>query len=240
MPATYSLSGKTILLSGATGQVGTALAKALVSTGTQVAAAVRKRWQVEPVEKILAGAKHLVGLVAATDSEAAAGLVKGAEDSLGPIDAFISVAGAFQFAAAGEDKAPDTYQLLEANFLSVVTLARALIGPMRRRQAGNLVFTGASAVGSAAPGIPGMSSYLASKAALHAWACCVHEELKTQGVRVVVITPGVIDTHSNRTAMPDADHASWLPIPAVVDTLLAAAAGERGYEGPLFDLPAQG
>ncbi len=237
MSAAYSLSGKTILLSGATGQVGAALAKALVSTGAQVAAAVRKRRQVERLEKILAGTKHLVGLVAATDSEAAAGLVKGVEDSLGPIDAFISVAGAFQFAAASEDKALDTYQLLEANFLSVVTLARALMGPMRRRQAGNLVFTGARAVGSAARG---MSSYLASKAALHAWACCVHEELKTQGVRVVVITPGVIDTDSNRTAMPDADHASWLPIPAVVDTLLAAAAGERGYEGPLFDLPAQG
>jgi len=237
MSAAYSLSGKTILLSGATGQVGGALAKSLVSTGAQVAAAVRKRWQVEPVEEILAGGKHLVGLVSATDSEAAAGLVKGVEDSLGPIDAFISVAGAFQFALVGEDKALDTHQLLEANFLSAVTLARALIGPMRRRHAGNLVFTGARAVGSA---VPGMSAYLASKAALHAWAGCVHEELKTQGVRVVVITPGVIDTDSNRAAMPDADHANWLPIPAVVDSLLAAAAGEMGYEGPLFDLPAQG
>ena len=236
MTAAHPLSGKTILLSGATGQVGSALAKALVPTGAQVAAAVRKRWQVQRVEETLTGAKHLVGLVGATDSEAAAGLVKGVEDFLGPIDAFISVAGAFQLAAAGEDNAPDTYQLLEANFLSVVTLARALMGPMRRRQAGNLVFTGARAVGSA---VPGMSSYLASKAALHAWAHCVHEELQTQGVRIVVITPGVIDTDSNRAAMPDADHASWLPIPAVVAALLAAAAGERGYEGPLFDLPAQ-
>jgi NAD(P)-dependent dehydrogenase (short-subunit alcohol dehydrogenase family) len=192
---------------------------------------------VEPVEKTLAGAKHLVGLVGSTDSEAAAGLVKGVEDSLGPIDAFISVAGAFQLAGASEDKAEDTYQLLEANFLSVVTLARALIGPMRRRQSGKLVFTGARAVGSA---IPQMSSYLASKAALHAWARCVHKELEQHGVRVVVITPGVIDTDHNRAAMPEADRASWLPVPRVVDALLAAAAGETGYEGPLFDLPPQG
>lgn len=202
-----------------------------------MAAAVRKRWQVETVEKALAGTRHLVGLVGATDSEAAAGLVKGVEDSLGPVHAFISVAGAFRSAAASDDKAKDTYQLLEANFLSVITLARALIGPMRRRKAGNLVFTGARAVGSR---IPGMSSYLASKAALHAWAGCVHEELRSHGIGVVVVTPGIIDTESNRAAMPDADRSGWLKVPTVVEALLAAAAGQAGQEGPLFDLPPQG
>jgi NAD(P)-dependent dehydrogenase (short-subunit alcohol dehydrogenase family) len=198
---------------------------------------VRSRWQVEPVERALAGTRHLVGLVGATDSEAAAGLVKGVEDSLGPVHAFISVAGAFRSATAGEDKAQDTYELLEANFLSVVTLARALIAPMRRRRAGNLVFTGARNVGSM---IPGMSSYLASKAALHAWAGCVHEELKPHGVRVVVVTPGIIDTEKNRAAMPDADRSHWAPIPTVVEALLAGAAGKADHEGPLFDLPPQG
>lgn len=220
--------------------MGSALAAALVSAGAQVAAAVRKRWQVEPVEKALAGTRHLVGLVGSTDSEAAAGLVKGVEDSLGPVHAFISVAGAFRSAVAADDKAQDTYQLLEANFLSVITLARALIGPMRRRKAGNLVFTGARAVGSA---IPGMSSYLASKAALHAWAACVHEELRPHGIGVVVVTPGIIDTESNRAAMPGADRSSWLPIPTVVEALLAAAAGQAGragQEGPLFDPQPQG
>ena len=237
MPAAHPLSGKTLLLSGATGQVGRALTEALVPTGAKIAAAVRKQWQVQQVTAALAGAKQLVGVVDATDGEAAAGLVKGVEDSLGPIDAFISVAGAFQLATLGEDKVADAYQLLEANFLSVVTLARALVGAMRRRQAGSLVFTGAGAVGSA---IPGMSSYLASKAALHAWAQCLHEELKPHGVRVTVITPGVIDTDSNRAAMPAADRASWLPVAAVVAALLDAAAGQLGPEGPLFDRPAQG
>ena len=146
------------------------MVEALVPTGAQVAAAVRKEWQVRKVEEALSGTKHLVGVVGATDGEAAAGLVKGVEDSLGPIDAFVSVAGAFQFKTIGEDKAADAYQLLEANFLSAVTLARALLGPMRRRRAGHLVFTGADAVGSQ---VPGMASYLASKAALHAWVGCL-------------------------------------------------------------------
>ncbi len=237
MPATHPLHGTTILLSGATGQVGVELTKALVSRGANVAAAVRKPWQVERVREIVGGGRHLVAVVETTDSEAAAGLVKGAEDSLGPIGAFISVAGSFQLAAAGQDSALDTLRLLESNFLSVVTLARAVIGPMRRRRSGSLVFTGARMVGSA---VSGMSSYLASKAALHAWARCVHKELESEGVRVVVITPGTIDTASNRAAMPEVDRAGWLPLPVVVDAVMAAAAGQPGYEGPLFDLPTQG
>ncbi len=198
---------------------------------------MRKRWQVQKVEEMLQGQEHLVGVVGGTDGEAAAGLVKGVEDSLGPINAFISVAGAFQFATAGEDKVQDAYQLLEANFLSVATLTRALVGLMRRRQSGNLVFTGASAVGSA---VPGLSSYLASKAALHAWAQCLHKELEPHGVGVTVITPGIIDTESNRAAMPDADRSDWLEVAVVVDALLGAAAGQSGSEGPLFDLSAHG
>ena len=201
MSGAHALAGKTILVSGATGQVGRELLRALVPAGAKVAVAVRRAWQVATVEAQLANAERLVGVVGATDSEAAAGLVKGITDSLGPIDAFVSVAGAFRFARVGEDKATDAYRMLEANYLAVVNLVRALVGPMRRRQTGSLVVTGARAVGSAPQG---MSLYLASKAALHAYAASLHEELLEDGVRITVLTPGIIDTEANRQAMPDA------------------------------------
>ncbi len=174
-----------------------------------------------------------MGLVPSTDSEAAAGFVKGVNDSLGPVDSFISTAGAFQSVAVGKDKAQDAYLMQEANLLCISNLARAVIGGMRRRGRGSLVFTGAAAVANPAPGL---ALYLAAKAALHTYALCLRQEVGKDGVSVCVVAPSTIATKANIQANPEVDQSTWLPISRVVDTLILAASGELGAAGPLFQL----
>ena len=207
-PAPHSLYGRTVVVAGGTGAVGKALVRRLVEIGAKPAIAVRKAWQVAPMRELFGGADGLVAVVAPGDGEAAAGFLKGARDSLGPVAAVLSAAGAFRTAEIGRDRAGDDTGLFEANFVATHTLVRAAVG--------------ADCVGTP---IPGMGLYQASKAALHAYAEVLAAEVADHGVAVAVVAPGVLDTEANRSAMPDADRSSWTPVEHVVDALLDAAAG---------------
>lgn len=229
------LRGRTAMVAGATGAVGRAAVARLVELGAKVALPVRKPRHVERLQQEFPGADVLVGVVEPRDGEAAAGFVKGAEDSLGPVDVFLSAAGAFRSGIVGRDHAGDDLALLEANFLAAHTLVRAVVSPMKRRRTGNIVLTGANAVGRAGPG---MALYAASKAALHEYARVLAAELREFDVHVAVIAPDTLDTPANRTAMPDADRSRWTPVPHLVDLLLKAAVGPApdAGEGPILRL----
>lgn len=220
------LRDRHVLVQGATGAVGAEVVRALAAQRAHVSVAVRRKWQVARVEAQLTEAgvarqDQLVALVDSEDAEAAAGLVKGSEDALGPLVALVSAAGAFAMAPLGEEPNAQAGDLWRANFASVHTLARAVVIPMRRRRAGALVFTGAAAVSD--DPLAGMALYVASKAALHAYAASLRKELAPHGVRVSVVAPKVIDTLANREAMPAADRSGWVSPARVAARLLTLA-----------------
>ena len=234
------LSDKVAIVQGATGELGAAVVQQLRERGASTAIAVRKPWQVDKTIEIFGSARMLVGCVPSADGEAAAGFVKGATDALGPIDALLCCNGAFRGGAIGKDGGGDLRDLLEANLMAGVTLARAVVGPMRRRRTGSLVFVGSAAVGRSGAGI---ANYVASKAALHEWVRALAVELQDSGVRAAALLPETIDTQKNRAAMPAADFASWQPLDAVARALIelafAAPAADRG-PGPLYPVPRSG
>lgn len=222
---------RTVLVQGATGALGGAVLTQLAQRGAKIAVVVRRRWQVEKLELTLAGLgvprlRQLVGVVDAEDAEAAAGFLKGAEDSLGPVVAFVSTAGAFASAPLGEEPNATAAELWRANFASVHTLARAVVTPMRRRRAGSMVFTGAAV--ALRPAASGLALYAASKAALHAYAEGLASELAPAGIRVAVVAPSTLDSPDNRSAMPGADRRGWQPLEVVAQRLLARAAEPGG------------
>jgi NAD(P)-dependent dehydrogenase (short-subunit alcohol dehydrogenase family) len=222
-----------VLLSGATGAVGGAFAKFVLANGGSLALAVRRRHQVAAVTAVFGATRVLPGLVAPQDGEAAAGFVKGAEDALGPITAFVCTAGRWNQEPVGKEPAGQLLELLEANLLTGSNLARAVVGRMRRRRRGTLTFVGSAAVGSSTA-MP--ANYLASKAALHEYVRALALELAGSGVTASAILPGVIDTPENRKTMPSADTTRWVPIDAVVEALAARAFGPTGSGGPLYPL----
>lgn len=224
---------KVVLLNGATGELGRELTNQLLQRGARVALVVRKAWQVDRVREELGSDDVLVACVPSQDAQAAAGVVKGAEDALGPIQSFLCPSGAFAAGPIGEDPGGQLQSLLEANLLAGATLARAVVGPMKRRRTGSLVFVGSSAVGQ---GGAGLANYLASKAALTEWVRALADELQEVGVRAAAVLPGTIDTQANRKAMPDANTAGWLPLAAVAGAILSCAEGGLPGPGPLYPL----
>lgn len=228
-----SFRERTVLLAGATGELGAVVAQKLLSSGARLAIAVRRPWQVEAI-KTRFGRGVLVGVVPATDAEAAAGFVKGLQDALGPLDALIVTLGAFAVAEVGKDRSDLAAQLVEANYLAPATLARAVVPPMRRRKSGAIVLTGARAVGSA---LPGMAQYLASKAALHAFGSCLHSELAPLGIHVAIVAPPALDTVVNRKVPVN---APLMALDRVADALLLGALGRLPGPPPLYPLDIQG
>lgn len=228
--------GRVVLLGGATGEVGAEVARQLQEAGARLALAVRRPWQVEPLRARFGGTNVLVGCVGTSDSEAAAGFVKGAHDALGPVDALIATQGAYAFGPVGADPAGELGAMVEANLLAPANLARAVVGRFRRRRAGRLVFTGADAVGTG----HGMANYLASKAALHEYARTLSLDLQDSCVAVAVAMPGILDTQKNRKAMPDADPAGWLPVPVLARFLVQLAMAPLPAGGPLYPVPRAG
>lgn len=232
-PGSNELKDHVVVLQGATGALGAAFARHVLTHGGRLAAAVRKPRQVDSLRTALGHDRLLVGVVGPGDSEAAAGFAKGANDALGPVTAYVCTSGAFAASQVGKDPAGELRELLEANVTSAATLARALVPGMRRRKAGSLVFVGSRAVGSGA-----FANYLASKAALHEYVRALASELVGTGVRAAAILPDTLDTEANRKAMPDADPAGWTPLAVAVEALTAHAFGPPRDGGPLFPLSA--
>ncbi len=230
------LKNHVVLLSGATGALGAAFATFVLKNGGKVAAAVRKSRQVASVTALLGSERVLAGCVGPGDSEAAAGFVKGAQDALGPITALVCASGHWSGAPVGKEPAGELLDLLEANLLFGANLARAVIGGMRRRRSGSLVFVGSAAVGADGAG----ANYLASKAAVHEYVRALARELDGSGVRAAAILPTTIDTEQSRKLMPEADRSQWLSLDRVVEVLAQHAfSGTTGAGcdgGPLYPL----
>lgn len=237
MPAsTDPLHGKVVLLSGATGVLGSALAHEVLRRGGRLGIAVRRPWQVQRLVETYGSVGTLVGHVPSQDGEAAAGFVKGVTDALGPIAACICAAGSRRESSIGKDPAGELAELLEANLLAGANLARAVVGPMRRRRTGSLVFVGSAEVGTDGAGSVG---YLAAKAALHEYVRALSAELGPCGVRVAAVLPTILDTPANRQRWPEADHRRWQAVDRVVGALLDCAFGPAPTE-PLLRLSGQG
>jgi len=193
------MSDTVVLLAGANGDVGAAIARAVLLAGGKVAAAVTRDWQVAKVrEQLLEGgvdpAALLVGLVAPRDAEAAAGFVKGATDALGPISHVAGASFEQRSGKAGREPAGDLDDLLEINLHTNATLARAALPAMRRRKSGTLVFAKQPARGDACS-----TTCMASFAAMGAFADALRPDVQAASVRI-------------ETVAADCEPAEWLSL----------------------------
>lgn len=231
-PFAAGMRDRAILLAGATGRIGGLVARHLHAGGAKLALAVRRPWQVEKLRASFAS-PTLVGCVPTGDAEAAAGFVKGTRDAFGRLDALIVAVGSCERAEVGKEPSNRALELMEANYLVPALYARAVLPTLRRRNAGRIVLLGALAPER---GAPGLAPYLASKAALHAFAASLQQELAGSGVDVAVVVPDALPAASGTgaaEAAPD-DHER------VAAALIALAVSELPGPPPLFPLPRGG
>jgi len=210
----------TLVLSGATGQLGRRIGERVLAAGGRLGLPVRREADLQRVRAQFPGGRILAVVVEPGDGEAAAGMVKGVTDALGPIAALVCAQGAFEAGSLYEERGPRLLRMLEANLVCSYTLARAVAPAMRHRRNGRIVLVGSRSV---LRGAGGMAAYNAAKGGLHALSASLADELGGQGIAVNLVAPSVIDTPRNRRALPEADPAQWATLDDVADGVLFLA-----------------
>lgn len=206
-----------VLVSGANGALGAAVARRLAASGRVVAL---ERGQPGDVE-LEHEDDRLLRLRANTgDATELLSALLGAEAEVGALTGAVLTAGAWRGGHAffEADSAADYRAVMDANLETAHVALRAILPGMVRRRRGSVVLIGSRA-GSRPYDAPGAAAYAASKAALSALAQAIAAEVLPHGVRVNLVLPSTIDTPANRRAMPDADPTRWVTTDSLCDVI---------------------
>ena len=185
----FDLSGRTALVTGASGGIGAAIARALAAQGARVGLSGTREAALEALAGELDGAAVLPCNLG--DSAAADGLVARAEEELGPLDILVSNAGVTRDGLFLRMRDEDWQTVLDINLTAGFRLARAALRGMMRRRRGRIIAV-SSVVG--VTGNPGQANYAASKAGMIGMVKAVAAEVAGRGVTVNCIAPGFVDT----------------------------------------------
>ena len=191
----FDLSGKTALVTGASGGLGSAIAAALHGQGASV---VLSGTRVDALEAVAAelGDRTFVVPANLSDGESLDALAKQAEAATGQLDILVNNAGLTRDNLAMWMKDEDWETVLNVNLTAAFRLSRAVLRGMMKRRWGRIVGI-TSIVG--VTGNPGQANYAASKAGMIGMSKSLAQEVASRGITVNCLAPGFIET-----AMTDA------------------------------------
>ena len=185
----FDLSGKTALVTGASGGIGAAIAKAMAEQGACVGLSGTRKMTLAEVKAELPGGEHEVLPCDLSDREAVDQLVPQAIEKLGKIDILVNNAGITRDNLAMRMSDDDWADVLKVNLEAAFRLARAATRPMMKARGGRIISV-TSVVG--ATGNPGQANYAASKAGLVGMSKALAQELASRGITVNCVAPGFI------------------------------------------------
>ena len=186
----FDLTGKSALITGATGGIGNAIAKALHGAGATVGLSGRNEDKLKALAAELGDRAYI--LPADLSEEAAvADLIKAADEAMGQIDILVNNAGLTRDGLSMRMKAEDWQSVIDVNMTRTFQLSQAVQRGMMKRRGGRIINI-ASVVG--VTGNPGQCNYVASKAGMIGWSKAMAAELASRGVTVNCIAPGFIAT----------------------------------------------
>jgi 3-oxoacyl-[acyl-carrier protein] reductase len=230
----FSLQGKTALVTGASGGIGAAVAKALHDAGATIAISGTRAAVLEELKTALGGERvHVVpcNLSVAEDVEK---LVPAAAEAMGGLDILVNNAGITRDGLAMRMKDEDWQAVLDVNLTSSFRLARAAMKLMMKKRWGRIVSV-TSIVG--VTGNAGQANYVASKAALIGLSKSLAQELATRNVTVNCVAPGFIATPMTDALNDKQKEGILAKIPAgrmgspddIAAAVLFLASEEAGY-----------
>jgi 3-oxoacyl-[acyl-carrier protein] reductase len=186
----FDLSGKVALVTGASGGIGSAIARRLHAAGASLALTGTRKDALEALAGEL-GERVLVAPANLSDPEAPAGLVKTIEAGLGPIDILVNNAGLTRDMLSMRLSDEDWAAVLDVNLGATFRLCRAALRGMMQRRWGRIVNI-TSIVG--VTGNAGQANYAASKAGMIGMSKSIAQEVAARGVTVNCLAPGFIET----------------------------------------------
>ena len=184
------LSGRKALVTGASGGIGEAVARALHEQGAIVALHGTRVEKLDRLAADLGGRAHVLP-ADLSDREAVDALARTAEETLEGVDILVNNAGITRDGLFVRMSDADWDTVIEVNLTAVFRLSRALTHPMMRRRAGRIVNI-TSVVG--VTGNPGQANYCASKAGMIGFSKSLAQEIASRNVTVNCVAPGFIET----------------------------------------------
>ncbi len=195
----FDLSGMTALVTGASGGIGSAVAKALAAQGARVALSGTRADALEAVRAEIGG-DTVVLPCNLSDAAAVDALVPQALEALGRLDILVNNAGVTRDNLALRMKDEEWETVIKVNLEAAFRLARAALKPMMMKQRFGRIISVTSVVG--VTGNPGQANYAASKAGLIGMSKALAQEVASRNVTVNCIAPGFI-TSPMTDALPD-------------------------------------
>ena len=199
----FNLSGKTALVTGASGGIGAEIARALHAQGAVVALSGTRRDALDSLAGEFSERVHVLP-ADLSDPAAATALIAAAEAAMGSVEILVNNAGLTKDGLAMRMSDADWARVLDVDLGAPFRLSRAALKFMMRRKSGRIINIG-SIVG--ATGNPGQANYCAAKAGLVGLTKSLAQEIASRNITVNLIAPGFIETPMT-DALNDAQKAA--------------------------------
>lgn len=206
---------KTVIITGANGNMGMAVTKSLLSKGYRIIVTVASATDKKDFDSLNGLDIQVVNLM---EEEAAASFVRECIARYSAIDAALLLVGGFTAGKIRDTSAADLHKQFSLNFETAYFMARPLFQHMMDKNRGRLVFIGARPALNPAQG-HALLAYSLSKSLLFKLAEFLNEEASGKNVAVAVVVPSTLDTPLNRKSMPDVDPVDWVKPEQVADVM---------------------
>jgi NAD(P)-dependent dehydrogenase (short-subunit alcohol dehydrogenase family) len=223
------LANEAVVITGAAGNLGRAVARAFAARGAKLFLVDQRRDVLERAfgaehERQAFGATDLLDQ-AATDATATRAVAR-----FGRIDVLCNLAGGFRMGEAVHETSDATWSfLVDINVRTMLRAVHAVVPHMLAAAGGRIVNVGAY---SAQRGVGEMGAYTAAKSAVIRLTEALSDELRGRGINVNCVLPSTLDTPENRAAMPSADPGRWVPPDALADVIVfLASSAARAIHG---------
>ncbi|MCY3883428.1 MAG: SDR family NAD(P)-dependent oxidoreductase [Gammaproteobacteria bacterium] len=199
--------GKSVVVTGAAGALGRAVAEAFHNKGAKVTG-------IDVVEADTDFRLLIVDLMNLED-------VRKAVTEIGSIDVLANIAGGFTMGDSVASTSDETWDfMMDLNTRTVLNMVRAVVPGMQKQGRGKIVNVGAR---NGMRGVGNMAAYSASKSVVIRLTESMSDELKQDNINVNCILPSIIDTPRNRADMPKADFSTWVTPDAMAEIVMFLA-----------------
>jgi NAD(P)-dependent dehydrogenase (short-subunit alcohol dehydrogenase family) len=214
------LRDRTVLVTGAAGNLGRAVARAFAARGATLVLLDQRREALEAAFDA-EDDRRLFTPADLLDPASTRGAVETAIKRFGRIDVLANLAGGFRMGEAVHETSNDTWRFLfDVNVRTLLNAVQAVVPHMLARGGGKVVNVGAF---SAQRGLAGMGAYCAAKSTVIRLTEAMAAELREKKINVNCVLPTTLDTPENRAAMPDADPGRWVALDDLAQAIVFLA-----------------
>ena len=214
----------TIIITGASGNLGTAVTNTMLAAGYRVVATVHNE---EASKQLMPHPDLLVEVVDLTDESQANSFIAGVINEQDNVFGALLLVGGFVAGDISSTSLADVKKQLTLNFDTAFNVAKPVFEQMMKKGEGRIVFVGSRPALVAGAG-KNMVAYGLSKSLLFKLAEYLNAAAKGTNVTATVIVPSTLDTPVNRKSMPDADPSAWVKpeeIAGILELLMSEKTG---------------